>query len=143
MQKSVSIEDGVAQPRVPHPLVQPFVIGALREPDPQRTFADQPVVLAHGGAQLSANRLRMLAKQWQITVGGTTGEQIHHLGPLKSRKAADQVSITRHPGGLVTLNGGFEMIPGLCNTLICKGEKAEALIQPAGKTLLQVWVTEQ
>ena len=76
-------------------------------------------------------------------MGGTAGEQIHHLSPLQRSKSADQVSITGHPGGLVALDGGAEMLPRLGKLSISEGEKVEALIQPAGEPLLQVRVTEQ
>ena len=75
-------------------------------------------------------------------MGGTAGEQIHHLSPLQRSKSADQVSIAGHPGGLVALDGSAEMLLRLCKFCIGK-EKVEALIQPAGEPLLQVRVTEQ
>ena len=57
----MAIQNGVAESRIAHPLVQSFVISTLRQPDPQRTFPDQAVVFAHGGAQLAADSLRVLA----------------------------------------------------------------------------------
>ena len=40
MQKSVGIQYRVAQPGIPHPMVEPFVVGALRQPDAEGTFTD-------------------------------------------------------------------------------------------------------
>ena len=63
VQQTMGIEHGVTQPCIAHPVVQSFVIGALRQPDAHGPFTDQPVVFTHGGAQLSANRLGVLAQQ--------------------------------------------------------------------------------
>ena len=63
MEKTMAIEHGVAQARVPHPAVKTFVVSAFRQPDPQWAFTQKPVMFPHSRAQLGTHRLRVLAQQ--------------------------------------------------------------------------------
>ena len=88
------IEDGVAQTRIPHPVVKTFVVSAFRQPDSQWAFSQKPVMLPHSRAELCTHRLRMLAQQGQVAMGGTTGEQIQHTLALEGCEATDQIAFT-------------------------------------------------
>jgi hypothetical protein len=40
MQKSMGIQNRIAKPGIPHPMVKPFVVRALRKPDAEGAFTD-------------------------------------------------------------------------------------------------------
>ena len=46
----------------------------------------------NGGSQLTAHGLGVMAQEWEVSMGGATGEQIHHPLALQCRKAPDQVA---------------------------------------------------
>ena len=83
MQKSVGIQHRVAQPGIPHPMVEPFVVGAFRQPDAEGAFTDQSLMFPNCGSQLPAHGLGVMAQEWEISVGSSTGEQIHHSMALQ------------------------------------------------------------
>ena len=112
MEKTMPIEHGVTQPRVPHPAVKTFVVSAFRQPDPQWAFPQEPVVFPHGRAQLGTNRFRMLTQQWQVAVGGTAGEQIEHALTLEGCEAANEIALALTPGPKMVLKTVGQMFCG-------------------------------
>ena len=53
----------------------------------------------NGGSQLPAHGLRVMAQEGQISMGGATGEQIHHSLALEGCKASNQVAVAGLPRG--------------------------------------------
>jgi hypothetical protein len=63
MQKSMGIQHRIAKPGIPHPMVKPFVVRTLRQPDTEGAFTYQTLMFANGGTQLSADGFRVLAQE--------------------------------------------------------------------------------
>ena len=76
MQQPVAIEHRVAQAGGHQLLVEAFVIGAFRQPDPQGPGAHLAFMLHQGRAQLGPHRFGHLSEQGQVAVGGGAGDQI-------------------------------------------------------------------
>jgi hypothetical protein len=97
VQQAVAIEHRVAQARIHQLLVEPLVVGAFRQPDAQRSLAQLAFVFAHSIEQLGAHRLRHLAQEGQVAVGGAAGDQVHHALLLQLAEAGHQLALVVQP----------------------------------------------
>ena len=64
----------------------------------------------NGGSQLTAHGLGVMAQEWEVSMGGAAGEQIHHTLALQSRKAPNQVAVAGLPCRQVSLKCRAEVI---------------------------------
>ena len=143
MQKAMAVENGVAQPGVAHPEIKAFVVRALGKPDSQGPFPDQSLVFADCCAQLTTDRLGVLAEQWQISMGGSAGQQVCNTLFLETREAADEVPVAVQPALPVASDGAFKMLSSLLQGFVSAWQQPEPVVQPLRKALLQILITEE
>ena len=90
------------------------------------------MVFPHSRAQLPAHRLRVLAQQGQIAVGGAAGEQVQHtLIPLQCCEAADQIAVAGDARLAGCLDVAARCFGGDLRVAVRVGlrQKVEALLQ--------------
>ena len=109
----MAIEYGVAQARITHPVIQTLVISTFRQPDPQRPFSNQALVLTDRSSKLPPHRFRVLAQQGQVAMGGSAGQQINGSAALQGGEPSDQIGVTALPGLQMALHRGGQMVAGM------------------------------
>ena len=97
-------------------------------------------MLPHRRAQLPAHRLRVMAQQGQVAVGGAAGEQVHHPLALQSREALDQIAVAALPGPLMPRDRGRKMLGAHAQGWVGLRQQIKPFVQPVGKALLEVLI---
>ena len=143
MEQAMAIEHGVAQAAGHKQLVEAFVVGTFRQPDPLGAHPQQPLVFAHRRDQLGAHRLGPVPQQGQIAVGGGAGEQVEHPLLLQAPEAGHQVGAAGPPvrQGLGQLAG--QIGPGQATAGWGPIEQLQPHRQPGAETLGQQGITQQ
>ena len=143
MQQPMAVQHGVSEPGIAHPAIQAFVIGAFRQPDPQRRFPDEALVFPNRGAQLPAHRFRVMAQQGQVAVSGTASEQVHHPLALQCREALDQIAVAALLGPLMPLDRGRQVLGALAQGWVGLRQQIKPFLEPVGEALLEVLIAQQ
>ena len=135
MQKSMPIENRVAQTCIAHPAIQAFVVSAFGKPDAQGPFPKKPVVLSHGGSQLGTHHLWVLSQQRQIAVGCSAGEQIENALALERCKAWNQIAFPAVPGSEMVLEAAGQVLR--CSSAVSGSllQQVESCLDPGWETL--------
>ena len=139
----MAIQHRVAQTGIAHPGIKAFVVGAFRQPNPERLLADQALMLSNRCAQLGSNRFWMFQQQRHVTVGGTAGQQVEHPLLLQGAKASDQITVAVLPTQQIALKAALQM-HGSCFA-IAGGllQEQQALLNPVRETFMKCAVSEQ
>lgn len=143
MEQAMAIQEAVAQATGHQLLVQPFVVGAFREPDPERPLPQEPLMLPHGGEKLGPHGFGRVAQEGEIAVGGGTGDQIEHPRLLQQAKACQQLAAASLPIAGHRLqflrqsgSGVEEFAGGL-------GQELKPHLQPGEEPPIQGFVTQE
>ena len=143
MQQTMAIKHGVAQPRIPHPMIKPFVVSALRQPDPQGSLSDQTLVFPHSGAELTSHRLGMLSKQRQVAVGRSAGEQINHVPALQCGEPSDQIRVAGLPGLQMTMHCDRQMFRSFLQPRMRFRQQVQSRLNPGRKAMFQISICKE
>ena len=139
----MAIEQAVAEAAAGHQPVEALVVGALRQPDAEGPLPQQPLVLPYGRHQLGMHRLRCVAQEGQVAVGGGTADQIKHAGLLKGPETGQQVAAAGAELVGCGLKLAREIGGGSSEVGICFGQQLAALLKPGQETPVQLGVAQQ
>ena len=93
IEDSMCVHDEPADFGLLEVMFDPWVVGALWEPDPARVSAKAGTIIGAGDLDLGADGLREFAHERQKTVGGTAGDDFQKSGILKFTKCLDEVAL--------------------------------------------------
>ncbi len=93
IEDSMCVHDEPADFGLLEVMFDPWVVGALWEPDPARVSAKAGTIIGAGDLDLGADGLREFAHERQKTVGGTAGDDFQKSCILKFTECLDEVAL--------------------------------------------------